>query len=80
MSALSPAGSTRLWRKIRAAVLARDGWRCYWCGRPAATVDHLIARARGGDDNPANLVAACTPCNSSRGARMRPASAPPREW
>jgi Restriction endonuclease len=80
VSALSPRGSTRAWRRIRAAVLARDAWRCHWCGRPAATVDHLVPRARGGDDNPANLTAACSRCNSSRGAGIRPPGAPPRAW
>lgn len=28
MSALRPAGSTRRWRRLRLAVLERDGWRC----------------------------------------------------
>jgi 5-methylcytosine-specific restriction enzyme A len=61
-------GSTRAWRKVRAAVLERDGWRCYWCGGRATEVDHLRARARGGGDEPGNLVASCMPCNRSRGA------------
>ncbi|GAB3251307.1 hypothetical protein GCM10027425_09170 [Alteromonas gracilis] len=28
MSALTARGSTRRWRRIRAAVLQRDGWQC----------------------------------------------------
>lgn len=36
----------------------------------ATTVDHIIPRARGGDNNPANLVAACKPCNGKKGDAM----------
>lgn len=78
-SSLRPAGSTRAWRKIRAAVLERDGYRCRWCGRPADTVDHLTARARNGDDDPGNLVAACRRCNYSRGKGL-PHAFPSFDW
>jgi 5-methylcytosine-specific restriction endonuclease McrA len=62
------------WRKLRAAVLERDRGICYWCGGPAKTVDHLIPLAQGGARlDPANLVAACLPCNSSRGGQTRTA-------
>lgn len=83
MSALTAAGSTRLWRNTRPAVLERDGYRCHWCGQAANTVDHLIPRARGGTDDPANLVAACGTCNSRRGAEETnepTAAEPSREW
>ncbi|WP_322768413.1 HNH endonuclease [Frankia sp. Cr1] len=55
------------WRTIRARILIRDGHRCHWCGRWAGTVDHVKAKADGGTDDDTNLVAACGPCNSSRG-------------
>jgi 5-methylcytosine-specific restriction endonuclease McrA len=71
MSALTKAGSTRAWRRMRAAVLERDGHRCHWCHGPADSVDHLIARVRGGSDDETNLVAACVPCNSRRGQAER---------
>ena len=32
----------------RRTVLARDGHRCQYCGRPADSVDHVIPRSRGG--------------------------------
>lgn len=61
---------------LTAAVLARDldpdrGYApCYWCGAPATTADHWpVSRMDGGPDVLSNLVAACRPCNSSRGAR-----------
>jgi hypothetical protein len=59
----------RPWRRVRAAVLERDGGVCHWCGRPGAThVDHLLARSVGGSDDPSNLVASCASCNLKRGA------------
>jgi 5-methylcytosine-specific restriction endonuclease McrA len=61
-------GSTRQWRKLRALVLARDGYICHWCTGPATHVDHLTPVARGGTDHPSNLVAACADCNLRRGA------------
>jgi 5-methylcytosine-specific restriction endonuclease McrA len=58
----------RPWRRLRAEILARDGNRCHYCGGPAATVDHLTPRSRGGDPtNRHNLVAACLGCNSAKG-------------
>ena len=43
---------------------------CFYCGEtPAGTIDHVIPTSRGGKDEPFNLVAACTSCNSSKGAR-----------
>lgn len=78
--------------KLTRLVLARDtdptlGWApCYWCGRPATTADHWpISRIDGGPDHPDNLVAACRPCNSARGARTgnqrrRDRAGPSRPW
>lgn len=50
--------------------------RC-WIGGPkctgrATTVDHVIPRAYGGDDSPANTRPCCSPCNSWRQARANP--------
>lgn len=57
------------WELVRRFVLERDQHRCHWCGKPANTVDHVQALADGGSRlDPANLVAACKPCNSRRGA------------
>ncbi len=75
-SALTQAGSTKKWRKIRKAILDRDGWMCAYCGGPADTVDHVIPRAEGGGDESGNLVAACKPCNYSRPKTRRPLQAP----
>jgi len=40
-----------------------------YCDAPAAHVDHVIPRSRGGSDDIDNLVPACARCNLSKGAR-----------
>lgn len=57
----------------RLAILERDGWACAYCEAPLdkanAHVDHVMPFARGGSDDPTNLVAACARCNMSKGAK-----------
>lgn len=57
----------------RQQVLARDGYRCVYCGevRPPEelTVDHVQPRVRGGDRSGGNLVTACMACNTLKGHR-----------
>ena len=76
VAAVSRGGSTRRWRRLRALVLDRDGARCQVpapgggpCGAFASHVDHIRPRSLGGNDDPANLRAACPSCNLRRGAR-----------
>lgn len=49
-------------------VLRRDKRICVYCGGKATTVDHKIPVAQGGTHNSDNLVAACKPCNVSKGS------------
>jgi 5-methylcytosine-specific restriction endonuclease McrA len=65
--------SSPRWRTVRAYVLRRDHHRCQIdgprCTVVATEVDHIHEVHGGGDPyHPANLRAACKPCNSSRGA------------
>ena len=57
----------------RDEVFARDGYRCVYCGTVAATellsVDHVQPRVKGGDHSGGNVVTACVPCNTAKGAR-----------
>lgn len=51
----------------RRGILRRDGRQCAYCGKAAATVDHVIPKSRGGDSGWENLVACCGPCNVRKG-------------
>lgn len=55
-------------------MLERDGWICAYCGKALdgddATVDHVIAKANGGTDDPDNLIAACRRCNGTKSDRQ----------
>ncbi len=46
--------------------------RCKYCYEPmtarSATADHVTARSKRGSDRRENIVAACGPCNSSKGS------------
>lgn len=55
------------WRRVRQAVLERDGHLCVYCReRQATEVDHVVPKSRGGTDDPSNLVACCGPCNKAK--------------
>lgn len=52
----------------RWAILNRDGFRCYYCGRNSKDganlhIDHVVPFARGGIDDIDNLVTTCEQCN-----------------
>ena len=79
------------WRRIRAEILERDGYRCYFegCGVRATTVDHIVpvSEAPSLRLDPANLRASCVPHNSGRVtprmaamAKMNRQPAEVREW
>jgi hypothetical protein len=51
-------------------VLRESGYRCFYCGDTADTVDHIIPRAKGGTDDIDNLVAACLRCNCAKGIKL----------
>lgn len=60
---------TQQWRRLSAAVIARDGGQCRYCGRPGATIaHHLLERSRGGTDDLSNLAAVHHACH----AKMHP--------
>jgi 5-methylcytosine-specific restriction endonuclease McrA len=73
----------RAWQRVRLAILARDGYRCRLalpcCTGVATEVDHIVELAAGGARlDPANLQAACKPCNSTKGATYRNGQREPR--
>ena len=54
-------------------ILARDRYRCQYCGKKGGdfdlTVDHIVPASKGGPTSPENLVASCRPCNQRKGNR-----------
>ena len=59
---------------MRAQLAERDGgWVCHYCGalmsQRTATLDRVIPGVSGGEYVLDNLVLACRPCNSRKGAR-----------
>ncbi len=68
----------------RRAIFERDKYRCQYCGvrvtwlrwesrsilsdTRLGAVDHGFPRARGGQNDPSNLLLACEHCNASKGA------------
>lgn len=57
-------------KRLRYEILRRDNHACRYCGARAPeaelVVDHVVARALGGGDEPSNLVASCKACNSGK--------------
>lgn len=60
-------------KKTRFDVFKRDGFQCAYCGSSPPDVllhvDHIVAVADGGTNDPANLITACANCNLGKGAR-----------
>jgi hypothetical protein len=70
---------TAISKRQRFRILARDGFRCRYCGRGAAVieleVDHVNPVALGGTNDDGNLVTACGPCNAGKAAlQLAPAN------
>jgi hypothetical protein len=59
------------WHELKAAVIARDGLECSYCGLadPDPHIDHVLALSRGGTNHIDNLVVSCWRCNLSKGAK-----------
>jgi 5-methylcytosine-specific restriction enzyme A len=69
--------STQAWKRTRAIVLKRDGYRCTAidCSTPSRglggrlVVDHVIERRDGGADHVSNLRTLCPTCDNRRHGR-----------
>lgn len=63
-------------RRVAEAYWAANGipLECAYCPGPYDEVDHVLARRRGGTDNPSNLMPSCFACNNSKRAK------PVAEW
>lgn len=55
-----------LTKKLREAVMERDGYRCYICGKETNLhVHHIVPRIQGGPHIPENLITLCASCHGS---------------
>jgi len=61
---------TKSGKKAPAWIKAMRQLPCHYCGGPGGTIDHKIARCRGGRTVQENCVPACKPCNQFRGDRF----------
>jgi 5-methylcytosine-specific restriction endonuclease McrA len=57
--------------RIKSLIKERFGGACAYCGcvPKVLTLDHIMARSKGGYDVRSNLVAVCRRCNKSKGSR-----------
>lgn len=57
--------------EIKAALIARDGPGCHYCGEQGARmeIDHKVPIAAGGTNDLDNLLMSCLPCNRAKGAK-----------
>lgn len=63
--------SRKIPNSTRKYVLARDGYRCKYCGSESnLEIDHIFPFSRGGDHGENNLQVLCRSCNSSKGANV----------
>jgi hypothetical protein len=57
----------------RRQIYKRDNNRCVYCDSSyMLQLDHVKPRAKGGTDDPRNLVTACRTCNLAKGAKVIP--------
>ena len=52
---------------LKGFVMARDQRTCVYCrAKTKLTLDHVVARSRGGGNRHTNIVCACAPCNDDK--------------
>lgn len=73
-------GTSRVPKPLRKQILERDGYTCGYCGFDATTVDHIIPYSYGGTDDPGNLIACCSICNTILGNRVFPHATAKRKF
>lgn len=68
--------ATSAWRRVRRAVLKRDGFRCVECGGAGDEVDHRVELIDGGAPfDPTNLRTLCAACHDTKSSEARYARA-----
>lgn len=57
-------------RLSKNGLLARDNYKCGYCGHKATTIDHIIPTSRGGKHEWENVVACCSACNTKKADKL----------
>lgn len=59
------------WSSRHVQIFQRDGDGCHYCKELVKfyTIDHKVARSKGGTDDLDNLVRSCIRCNALKGSR-----------
>ena len=65
----SSRGYGATWRRLRKLVLHRDPICRACCRAPSTTVDHIVPKARGGQDTMENLQGLCAACEAAKTAK-----------
>ena len=61
----SSSEARRLWRR---KIKEKWGHKCAYCGSDDnITIDHVLARSKGGLDTTKNMVSCCHSCNQDKG-------------
>ncbi len=67
---MSKTPRIRIPSEVRKYVFERDRYQCKSCGKTQAetnlTIDHIIALARGGQNDISNLQTLCHTCNQQK--------------
>lgn len=65
-----PVSKMTLRKPTKSMIYLRDGYKCQYCGSSRnLTLDHILARSRGGDSSWSNLVVCCSVCNTKKANR-----------
>ncbi len=61
-------------KKLRIEIFKRDSFKCRYCGKSAPEValhlDHVNPVAKGGGNDPLNLITSCEACNQGKSATL----------
>ena len=53
-------------KKLRDFIFFRSNGKCFYCGKQAQEIDHIVPRSKGGTNSVNNLTATCRACNEKK--------------
>lgn len=70
---ISPRNTINFYPEFLEYMLKKHGRKCVYCTRPVGrgymSIDHVLARSRGGAHDPENLTLSCHYCNWDKGSK-----------